>query len=253
MKEIFYYFLFIWLTSNIYSQVNTEKFRIATDSLGFSVRSDVDFTLMAGNADFSFLGTNTRFNYNWGMDYAFLVVNGGYGFKSGESFFSQALLHLRNVNSLSDFVMLEEFLQYDNNKQILLLHRALFGGGLRIKLIENDEIIMRIGPSIFFEHETYDLDNTAIHKNKINNARLNLYLTSLFNLQQGISFLSIIYVQPKFDNFNDLKILFDNALNFKLGDKVDFIIKLQMRYDSLPADNIEKFDLTTKMGLAINL
>ncbi|HAB51317.1 MAG TPA: hypothetical protein DCE80_03945 [Ignavibacteriales bacterium] len=80
MKELFYYFLFIWLTSNIYSQVNTEKFRIATDTLGFSVRSDLDFTLMAGNTDFSFLGTNTRFNYNWGMDYAFLVVNGGYGF-----------------------------------------------------------------------------------------------------------------------------------------------------------------------------
>ncbi len=208
---------------------------------------------MAGNTDYSFFGTDTRFNYNWGTDYTFLVVNGGFGFNNGESFFSQALFHLRNVNSASDFVCIEEFIQYDNNKQILLLHRTLVGAGLRFKLIENDEMTLRIGPSIFFEHETYDLNVAANHKNKINNTRLSLYLTSLFNLQKEISFLSLMYFQPKVDNFNDLKILFDSALNIKLGKTVDFVVKLQMRYDSLPADTIEKFDLITKLGVGINL
>jgi hypothetical protein len=95
------------------AQVNTERFRIATDSLGFSVRSGLNFTLMAGNSDFQYMGTDTRFNYNWGDDYTFLVTNGGYGKNSGKSFFSQALLHLRNVNSLSEIIQIETFLQYD--------------------------------------------------------------------------------------------------------------------------------------------
>jgi len=253
MIRSIYFFLFLLFTSSIFSQVNTEKFRIATDSLGFSIRSDIDITLMAGNTDFSFLGTDTRINYNWGTDYTFLVVNSGFGINDGKSFFSQTLLHLRNVNSASDFLAFEEFLQYDDNKQILLLHRALVGGGLRLKLINNDEITMRVGPSIFFEHETYDLDAAAKHKNKINNARLSLYLTSLLKLQEGISFLSIMYLQPMVDDFKDLKILFDSALNIKLGKTVDFVVKLQMRYDSLPADTIEKFDLVTKLGIALNL
>lgn len=253
MKFVIYYSVLLYFTSNLFAQVNTEKFRISTDSLGLSVRSDIDLTLMAGNTDFSFMGTNTRFNYNWGGDYTFLVVNGGFGFNNGERFFSQALLHLRNVNSLNDVISVEEFVQYDNNKQILLQHRGLAGAGLRIKFIENEEIISRLGPSVFFEHESYNLDSDKKHKEVINTARLNLYLTSLFKLQSDISFLAIIYLQPKFDEFSDLKILFDSALNINLGKAVDFVAKLQMRYDSLPADGIEKFDLITKLGLAINL
>jgi hypothetical protein len=208
---------------------------------------------MAGNADFTFLGTNTRFNYNWGTEYTFLVVNGGFGQNNGKNFFSQALMQLRNVNSLNDIVSIEEFIQFNNDKQILLLRRVLLGTGLRIKVVEDDDIIIKLGPSVFFEHETYDLDNTAIHKNKINTARINLYITSLFKLQENISFLSIIYLQPKFDEFKDLRILFDSALNIGLGKTVDFLVKLQMRYDSLPADSIKEFDLNTKMGVAINL
>lgn len=253
MKFVLYFFVLFCFTSNTFSQVNTEKFRISTDSLGLSLRSDIDFTLMAGNTDFAFLGTNTRFNYNWGTDYTFLIVNGGFGINKGEGFFSQALLHLRNVNSLNDVISLEEFIQYDNNKQILLQHRGLAGAGLRIKFIENDEIIARLGPSVFFEHESYNLGSGAKHKKEINTARLNLYATSLFKLQSDISFLTIVYLQPKFDEFSDLKILFDSALNINLGKAVDFVTKLQMRYDSLPADGIEKFDLITKLGLATNL
>jgi len=253
IKILISFLSFFCLYQNIFPQVNTEKFRIATDSIGFSVRSDIDITLMAGNTDFSFLGTDTRFNYNWGTDYTFLVVNSGFGINDGKSFFSQTLLHLRNVNSVSDFVSIEEFLQYNDNKQILLLHRALIGGGLRLKLINNDEITMRIGPAIFFEYESYNLDAAAKHKSKVNHARLSLYLTSLLKLQEGISFLSIMYLQPKVNDFKDLKILFDSALNIKLGKTVDFVVKLQIRYDSLPADTIEKFDLVTKLGIALNL
>jgi hypothetical protein len=72
-------------------------------------------------------------------------------------------------------------------------------------------------------------------------------------LQENISFLSIIYLQPKFDEFKDWRILFDSALNIGLGKTVDFLVKLQMRYDSLPADSITEYDLNTKMGVAINL
>jgi putative salt-induced outer membrane protein YdiY len=252
MKGLLYLFSFVWLTSNIYSQVNTEKFRIAADSLGFSVRSDIDFTLMKGNADFSFLGTNTRLNYNRGIDYTFLVLNGGFGSNKGAKFFSQALFHLRNVNSISKLISIEEFIQYDNNKQILLKHRALAGVGLRIKLIENDEFVMRIGPSVFFEHETYDLDSLSVHKHKSNLVRMNLYLTSLINLQEDIKFLGITYFQPAASALNDFRILFDGALNIELGKAVDLMVKLQMRFDNLPPDNVKKFDLVSKFGIAIN-
>ncbi len=252
VKHILFLITFSFLASNSYSQVNTEKFRIATDSLGLSVRSDIDFTLMTGNADFSFLGTNTRFNYNRGSDYTFLVLNGGFGRSKGENFFSQALFHLRNVNSIHSLISVEEFVQYDNNKQILLKHRALAGGGLRLKLIEDSVFVMRIGPSVFFEHETYELDSNSFHKQKSNIVRMNLYLTLLIKLNEDVKFLGITYFQPAMNDINDLRILFDSALNISLGKAIDFMIKLQMRFDNHPPDNVKKFDLVSKFGLAIN-
>jgi len=243
------FFLFI---NDILPQINAERFRIATDSLGFSARVDLDLTLLTGNTDFVFLGTNARLNYNRGTDYTFLVLNGGYGINDGESFFSQAILHLRNVDALSDFASLEEFIQYNNNKEILLLDRALIGGGLRLKLMESDELVMRLGPSIFFEHEVYDLDSLATHKRVINSIRLNLYYTSLFKIHESLSFLGIIYLQPKINQIEDFRILFDSALNIKLASSFDLMIKLEMRYDNLPADDVEKFDLITKLGIAMN-
>jgi hypothetical protein len=243
--------LFI-LSTDITSQINAERFRIATDSLGLSARVDLDLTLLAGNTDFVFLGTNARINYNRGTDYTFLVLNGGYGINDGESFFSQAILHLRNVDALIDFASLEEFIQYNNNKQILLLDRALIGGGLRLKLVENDELVMRLGPSIFFEHEVYDLDSLAVHKRITNSIRLNLYYTSLYKIHESLSLLGIIYLQPQIDQFEDFRILFDGAVNINIDKGFDLMVKLEMRYDNLPADDVEKFDLITKLGLAMN-
>jgi hypothetical protein len=243
---------FVLLSPDITPQINAEKFRIAADSLGLSARVDVDLTLLAGNTDFVFLGTNARINYNRGVDYTFLVLNGGYGVNDGESFFSQAILHLRNVDAVSGFASIEEFIQYNNNKEILLLDRALIGSGLRLKLMENDELVMRLGPSIFFEHEVYDLDSLSTHERITNSFRLNLYYTSLFKIHESLSLLGIIYLQPKIDQFEDFRILFDSAVNINLGKGFDLMVKLEMRYDNIPADNVEKFDLITKLGLAMN-
>lgn len=252
MKILSIFLVLLFLTSNTFPQVNTEKFRISTDSLGFSIRSDIDFTIMAGNTDFTFLGTNTRINYNWGDDYTFLVVNGGFGRNKGVNFFSQAILHLRNVNSLNNIIQLEEFAQYDNSKQILLLDRALIGLGLRLKLVDTEEIIFRIGPSLFYEHEVYDVSMIS-NNNKENLLRASLYFTTLIKLQDNLTFLSTSYFQPAVKDVKDFRFLSDNALNTQLGETVDLVFKLQIRFDNLPLPSIKKFDLVSRLGIAVNI
>jgi putative salt-induced outer membrane protein YdiY len=241
------------LTFNSYCQVNTEKFRISIDSLGLSARSDIDFSLMSGNTDFAFLGTNTRLNYNWGKDYTFLILNGGFGRNKGVNFFSQAFLHLRNVNSLNDFVQLEDFIQYDNNKQILLLNRWLFGLGFRFKVVDTDKIQFKIGPSVFYELEDYDVGQSTDVSAKERLLRMSVYFTALLILEDNLSLLTTSYVQPAAKNLKDFRFLSDNALNIKLGKTVDLVLKLQTRFDNQPIPGIKKFDLVSKIGVAINL
>ena len=244
-------FLILFLHANLHAQVNTERFRIAADSLGFSVRSDLNFTLMAGNSDFQYMGTNTRFNYNWGTDYTFLVTNGGYGKNSGKSFFSQSLLHLRNVNSLNDIFQIETFLQYDNNKKLLLMHRGLVGAGARLKVINREKLITRVGLSVFYEREEYDLPESAIHKVNDNHVRLSTYITFTHTLNDNVSLLSTSYLQPDLNESRDFRMLSDSALNVKLADNVALTTTLNMRRDSRPADGIKKFDLTTRIGVSL--
>lgn len=253
MKSLFYYFTFLSLTASLCAQVNTEKFRKSADTTGFSLRSDIDFTFMSGNADFAFLGTNSRINCNWGEGYTFLVVNGGFGRNKGANFFSQAILHLRNVNTLNDFLQLEEFVQYDNNKQILLLNRKIFGFGLRFRIIDTDEIKFRIGPAAFYELEDYEVSKLSLELDKERLLRLSVYFTALVELQDDLSFLTTSYFQPAAKKLNDFRFLSDNALNIQLGKTVDLVFKLQMRFDSQPAPSIKKFDLVSKVGVAFNL
>ena len=253
MKPLLHYLTFLCLTASLYAQVNTEKFRISADTTGFSIRSDVDFTLMTGNADFAFMGTNTRINYNWGGDYTFLVVNGGFGRNKGVNFFSQAIIHLRNVNSINDFLQVEEFAQYDNNKQILLLNRTIFGAGLRFKVVDINEIRFRIGPAVFYELEDYDVSKLSLVSDKEQLLRLSVYFTALVELQDNLSLLTTSYIQPAAKNLKDFRFLSDNALNIKLGKTVDLVLKLQTRFDNYPIAGIKKFDLVSKIGVAINL
>ena len=56
-------------------------------------------TAITGNTDFQFISLGGNLNYNWGNDYTFLVIDGGIGWKDGESFSNQALMHLRHVVS----------------------------------------------------------------------------------------------------------------------------------------------------------
>ena len=111
---------------------------------------------------------------------------------------------------------------------------------------------MRIGTSTFFEHETYDLNNSSLHRRITNVVRLSLYWTSLLDLQRDVTFLSTTYLQSAIGEFRDVRILSENALNIKLGKTVDLVINLHMRFDNLPPDEVGKFDLVSKIGIAMN-
>jgi len=254
MRKVILLWLLIFAFSNsaCWAQVNTESFRIKSDSSGFSVIADLELALMAGNTDFQHFGSNSRINYNWTkFQYTFLIINGGFGREDGKTFFSQALFHIRHVQTLTKFLQLEIFSQYDNNKSLLLLNRYLAGAGIRYRFLNKENIISRIGCSFFYEQEEYNLPANSLYEKQTNIIRFNSYLTFNFKIKEGLTFLSVTYLQPDVENIDDLRLLSNNALNIKLSDNLSLNIKLDGRYDSMPADGIKKYDLSSKMGLSI--
>jgi len=246
--------LLVLFYSALYAQVNTESFRTSDKKTGFSLISDVDLTLMAGNTDFQYFGTNTKVNFNRSNNYyTFLILNGGFGRNEGKTFFSQALVHFRNVDGLSDNLQLEEFIQYDNNKSLLLLNRYLAGTGLRFKIYRGEKIAFRVGSNIFYEWEKYDLPVQSKHGRETKVIRLNTYITCKINIKEDLTFLSVSYLQPDIGNIKDLRVLSNNALQVKLSENLSLQVKLDARYDSRSADGIKSFDLFSKLGLSVKI
>lgn len=240
--------LFFAVAPLTYSQINTERFRIDSDSIGFSGIADIDITAITGNTDLQIIHLGGRLNYNWGESYTFLVADGGFGWDEGERIFDQALLHLRHVQSLSDFLQAEAFTQIDFNKSRLLTERELIGGGLRLRILRSDKIKLRIAASYFYEHERYDVPENSTHGNNLFTNRISTYLTFEYEIKDDIKFVSISYIQPQVNNLQDYKILSDNSLIVGLSSFVDLKTSFNLRYDSKPPETIKSTDTFTKFG-----
>jgi putative salt-induced outer membrane protein YdiY len=234
----------------IFPQVNTEQYRKDSVKIGFTGNLNLEAVAITGNTDFQLLDIGGRLNYNYGDDYTFLVLDAGYGWESGDPFVGQMFAHLRHVITPAQLYQLELFSQYDNNKKRLLLNRELIGGGIRLRLLTADNFKFRIGIAYLFEAEDYDLPAFSIHGNSTNTNRMSSYLTFNYDLQENLSFVSVTYYQPKLNDWNDYKLVSENALVVDSGKLVDLYIKFNVRYDSFPADGIKKTDTVTKMGIS---
>jgi putative salt-induced outer membrane protein YdiY len=232
------------------AQINIEKYRSDTDSLGFSGIADVDITAIVGNTDFQFINFGSRLNYNWGKSYSFLVVNGGFGWDQGERIFNQALTHFRHVHDLNELMQIEAFTQYDFNKKRLLTGRELIGGGLRFKVLKTNELKLRIGTSYFYEHENYDVPSNSLHGNNLFANRLSTYTTFDLELKDDVKLILINYFQPRIGRWDDYRIISDNSLVVSLSSLLDLKVSFSLRYDAKPPETIKSTDAITKFGFS---
>lgn len=250
MKYTLLFIPLIFSLASTYAQVNMEKFRQDADTTGFAGNLDLDGTAITGNSDFQFISIGGRLNYNYGDDYTFLVLDAGFGWQDGESFSNNALAHLRHVVTLGEFLQLEGFAQFDYNKKRLLLSRELIGAGLRYRIYEDNYFKLRLGTAYMYEIENYDLPPNSVHKKEPRVSRLSSYLTFEIELQENLKFLSVSYYQPVVSNFDDFKLISENALVVDLGKVVDLNVKFNLRYDNKPPDTIKKTDTISKVGLS---
>lgn len=242
-------FLYIIISFKISAQINTERFRADSATRGFSGIADVEITAYTGNTDFQFINLSGRLNYNWGNDYTFFVTDGGFGWDKGERIFNQALAHLRHVQSTSELIQLEIFLQADFNKKRLLDDRKLIGGGLRFRILKQDDLKLRLGTSYYYEYEKFNSPGNSIYQYIVYANRFSTYLTLELAIKDDVKLLMISYFQPKIGSWNDYRILSDNSLIVGLSSLLDVKISFNLRYDTRPPETIKNIDTITKFGL----
>lgn len=235
------------------SQVNTEKYRTAADSLGFSGTTAFDFTLMSGSTDFQYMGTNLHLNYQFTSQQLLLIAGGGFGRKNGSNFFKKSLVHLRDVIDITERIQFESFAQYDNNPIRLLSNRSIAGGGFRFIIPDLKSLRTRLGISAFYEHEEYSVEQGMSHDQETKFSRLSTYLTWSLNPAKSVSLQGVSYYQPRIESPSDHRILSENSLQVNLNDKVKLVTKLNIFFDSHPADGVDQMELISTTGIALKI
>lgn len=234
--------------TNLTAQINTEKFRQDSARIGFSGIANVEITAVSGNTDFQFISLGGRLNYNWGVSYTFLVADGGFGWDEGKRIFNQALLHLRHVQSFTELIQSEIFIQTDFNKKRLLNQRELIGGGIRLRVLSNEKLKLRLGTSYFYEHEIYSVSATSIHGSNKFASRVSTYLTLEYQIADYSNLVMINYFQPQIGNWEDYRIISDISFITSISSFVDLKVSFNLRYDSKPPETIKSTDTITKFG-----
>jgi hypothetical protein len=247
----FRFLFFLLVPVIIWGQVNTEKYRSAADTTGFTLQSEIDMKLQKGNVDFQEMSIESLAQYKFVSGRMFFVISGDLGWESGRRFSNTMLAHLRYVKNISKILQLEFFVQTDYDKSRLLDGRLIAGAGPRWRLWNKPKEGLWIGNSLFYEQEKYSLSANAKHEEKIRNVRFSTYLSFIKSLRDFADLNTVFYFQPQFSDWDDFKIVGESGLVIKLTKHLSMDIKFIYRFDNKPPDSIKKEDITLENGLII--
>jgi putative salt-induced outer membrane protein YdiY len=231
-------------------QVNTEAMR-SFDVDGFATTLGGDVLIESGNSDLYEVGLNTRFDYRRDRHYTFLVGQLRYGEEGGAIFKNRAFSHLRYNYQLTPWLVGEAFTQLQHDGFKLLQLRVLVGGGGRFRYTDTGTVGLFQGTTIMYEHENLDGGEVVGHPAKQSIVRWSNYLSVRIELTEQTSFVSTVYVQPRLDAFEDLRILHDASIAVAITDHLTLRTTLNLYYDSRPPDNVEDLDVELRNGLQV--
>lgn len=252
--------LFLILSMNAFSQINTEIYRSSMDEDGIKGKINFSYAHYTGNADLKLLKGGFRLDHLKKSYNTFLVANLDYGESDGISNLSKGFSHLRSIRKLNQMFSGELFVQKQYDKFIYLKNRDLLGGGLRIssnfKSREEGpalKVNFNLGIGLMYEHEKYDREDEEFPADLIENTyvtRSTNYISMNAVYNEKIKLNLIGYYQVDIEDFNNYRILTEGNLEIPLYKNLSFSINASFRYDNHPFSDLKRHDFQLTNGLS---
>lgn len=233
------------------AQVNTERLR-AVDADGVQATLGGTLALQAGNVDLFEVGGNARVDARRMPHYAFVTGELHYGIKDDAPFRDRTFGHLRYNYHLRSWLVAEAFGQLERDGFARLALRTLAGGGLRVQYLDTETFTIFQGTTPMYEHEALEAQSIDRHPATTSTVRWSNYLNVRFHLSDTAHLKGTVYVQPRVDAVEDIRVLQQTTLGVNLTEHVRFTADFNLRYDSRPPDTVESLDLTLRNGLTVS-
>jgi len=252
MRRVALTTLFVVLFSRAASaQINVERLRSDLKTAPAAATLEGNFTGRTGNVDavvFGGAGTGAarylknRFYASTSLDYARF---------DHKTTVSKSFVHLRYNYELLDWLFAEAFVQQQQDKFQRLLLRELAGIGPRFVLAEEKDFSLAVGTAAMIEYERIAVAQGASDDPQTLVARASTYASALLKPDSRVTALGTIYVQPRFDDVSDARVLFEGSLLTDITKRLGVKLIGTLRYDSLPPTDVKTTDLEIKNALVV--
>ncbi len=252
------------------AQVNAEALRPNLLKPGFSINLDSTFALARGNIDLFDFTASGRVQYQTlypvtvvapgeapGLPFVrqrvFVAGSGRYSDVGGRAVVSQTYLHMRWTGMWHPRVGSDLFIQHQNDRFFRLQRRSLAGAGLRVDIVHDPRFMLWGGSAYMLEYERVNVKPGAPDAPETVSHRWTNYLTGRVTVSDTFLLQSTTYLQPRFDDFADYRVLEVLESQAKVTDLLSFGLTVTVLHDSAPPTGVKTTDLrlSTNIHLAM--
>jgi len=232
-----------------HSQVNIESLRLQElDYVAGSVGGS--FAVRSGNVEFYSLGVNGRVDFTEGK-HDLLMMGRVNRIQDQSNILSYTRFgHARYNYDIKSWWQWEIFGQAEFDQVRLLNQRLLLGSGMRFRIHKSSRVSLHYGTTPMLEIEHLSPGAVTGSPNS-RVARWSNYLSWRSTDSAFFSLVHTTYVQPRFDQPNDIRILNESSIDFSILSNLSLGIIANLRYDSRPPPGIRDFDFTISNSLKV--
>jgi hypothetical protein len=232
--------------------LNTERFQLAEVD-GPHLSATFSATGRRGNSEVFVADGSGIAGILSGSHWTRLIFGGSYLSDGDRSLLDSRFVQLRYSWIPTDRFQTFHFVQAQQNESLRLRSRWLVGSGVQHRILNSDQASFSVGTGAMLEWERLDADavdpGDTTSRDAVRMANLGVLR---YEAESGIRVLNIVYVQPRFDDFSDLRILNDLGVSFPVTERVRFTVSGEWRRDTRPPSNLERDDLVLRMGITLD-
>lgn len=233
------------------AQVNVEALRADLRQKPALASLEGSFTGRTGNVESVVVGGAAFGAARFGRHAMFLTSQADYARFNGQTQVSKSFLHARYDYGVTDVLFGEVFAQQQQDKFQRLLLRELVGAGPRFLLADEDAFRFAVGTAYMFEYERINVPAGAPDPSLSTAHRWTSYATGTWSPDKRVRATGTIYVQPRFDEPSDARILAEGSVGTDITGRLGVKVISTIRYDSAPPTTVKTTDIEVKNAFVL--
>jgi len=225
--------------------------RGAADGLSGEISGQLNWS--TGNTEVTQVSAGAAALYLHGQHRLYFAGRAAYGIDDGEAFVNNVFEHLRYRYRWTTAFGAESFVQHEFDEFRRLQLRALWGVGPRFDVPVPQPFELAFGTAWMLEYERVSDDAETDAGAEQLDQRWSSYLYLSATATPGIQLTHTAYVQPRFDDFGDWRLLSESAAVLDVKKWLAVKIAFTLAYDSRPPADVKKQDTAFGTSLLFRL